>query len=66
MLVKCCCISFFRKVHYLLVFSQGALFIFKTYSATSGLQDPVLGQTLSFDIHRTEPFVQVLHDGYLH
>ena len=32
----------------------------------SGLQDPILGQTLRFAIYRTTPFVQVLHDDGCH
>ena len=49
--------------------SRGIYLIFfssKTYDVTYGLQDPILGQTLSFAIHKSEPFVQVLHDGCLH
>ena len=42
------------------------LIIFKTYNTTAGLQDPILGRTLGYDIHRSEPFVQVLHDGMQH
>ena len=32
----------------------------------NGLQDPVLGQTLNFNVNRNLPFVQVLHDGRIH
>nr|XP_047143262.1 uncharacterized protein LOC124817350 isoform X4 [Hydra vulgaris] len=31
-----------------------------------GLQDPIKGQILSFDIYTSTPFVQILHDGNLH
>ncbi|XP_047141341.2 uncharacterized protein LOC124816267 [Hydra vulgaris] len=31
-----------------------------------GLQDPIKGQVLAFNIHPNTPFVQVLHDGNLH
>ena len=30
-----------------------------------GLQDPIKGKVLSFNIHPTTPFVQVFHDGNL-
>ena len=36
------------------------------YPDANGLQDPVLGQALSFAVYQTTPFVQVLHDGSLH
>ena len=35
----------------------------KQFSQANGLQDPVLGQTLNFNVNRNLPFVQVLHDG---
>ena len=37
----------------------------KMITGVCGLQDPVLGQNLSFDIQKA-PFVQVLHDGDAH
>ena len=36
------------------------------YPDANDLQDPVLGQALSFAVYQTIPFVQVLHDGSLH
>ena len=36
------------------------------YPDANGLQDPVLGQALNFPVYKTTPFVQVLHDGFLH
>ena len=38
----------------------------KQHPEINGLQDPILGQTLSFSIYRNKRFVQVLHDGRLH
>ena len=37
----------------------------KQFPETNGLQDPILGQTLSFKVQKNKPFVQVLHDGKL-
>ena len=31
-----------------------------------GLQDPVRGQNLSYDVYQNRPFVQVIHDGRYH
>ena len=31
-----------------------------------GLQDPILGQTMSFRRFQSQPFVQILHDGVAH
>ena len=36
------------------------------YPNTNGLQDPVLGQTLNYNVYQIMPFVQILHDGRLH
>lgn len=36
------------------------------YSNVNGFQDPILGQTRTFSIMKSMPFVQVLHDGRLH
>ena len=36
------------------------------YPIINGLQDPVLGQTLNFNVFKSNPFVQILHDGNLH
>ena len=36
------------------------------YPDVTGLQDPVLGQTLQFKVINESPFVQVLHTGSLH
>ena len=38
----------------------------KQISQVNGLQDPVLGQTLNFNVNRNLPFVQVLYDGRIH
>ncbi|XP_065066055.1 uncharacterized protein LOC135691970 [Rhopilema esculentum] len=38
----------------------------KDHPESNGLQDPVLGQNLSFNVHHNKPFVQILHDGKLH
>ena len=38
----------------------------KQFPEANGLQDPILGQTLSFKVQKNKPFVQVLHDGKLH
>ena len=38
----------------------------KQFPEANGLQDPILGQTLSFKVQKHKPFVQVLHDGKLH
>ena len=38
----------------------------KQFPEANGLQDPILGQTLSFKVQKNKPFVQVLHDGNLH
>ena len=38
----------------------------KQFSQANGLQDPVLGQTLNFNITRNLSFVQVLYDGRIH
>jgi len=38
----------------------------RQYHNTSGLQDTVLGQTLSFDVIQNKPFVQILHNGNAH
>ena len=35
----------------------------KQFSQANSLQDPVLGQTLNFNVNRNLPFVQVLQDG---
>ena len=35
----------------------------KQFSQANCLQDPVLGQTLNFNVNRNLSFVQVLHDG---
>ena len=37
----------------------------KQFPEANGLQDPILGQTLSFKVQKNKPFVQVLH-GKLH
>ena len=37
----------------------------KQIPEANGLQDPILGQTLSFKVQKNKPFVQVLHDGKL-
>ena len=36
------------------------------YPETGGLQDPILGQSLTFSTYCSKPFVQVLHDGNNH
>ena len=36
------------------------------YPDSNGLQDPVLGQKMHFNVFRNIPCVQVLHDGKLH
>ena len=38
----------------------------RQFSQANGVQDPVLGQTLNFNVTRNLPFVQVLHDGRIH
>ena len=38
----------------------------KQFPEANGLQDPILGQTLSFKMQKNTPFVQVLHDRKLH
>ena len=38
----------------------------KQYPRINGLQDPVLGQNLSFSMNKNKPFVHVLHDGDRH
>ncbi|XP_047131204.1 uncharacterized protein LOC124810404 [Hydra vulgaris] len=40
--------------------------LLQQYPNTKGLQDPILGQNLSFAILKNEEFVQVLHDGCAH
>jgi Ulp1 family protease len=40
--------------------------LMKTQYNANGLQDTVLGQTLHYQIYRSEPFVQILHDGRIH
>ena len=37
----------------------------KQFPEANALQDPILGQTLSFKVQKNKPFVQVLHDGKL-
>ena len=36
------------------------------YPGVGGLQDPILGQNLNFEIYQDRPFVQILHDGNIH
>ena len=36
------------------------------YPDIDGLQDTILGQTLNYEIYRSKPFVQILHDGNIH
>jgi len=36
------------------------------YPDIGGLQDPVLGETLNFDVYKNKEFVQVLHNGNIH
>ena len=38
----------------------------KQFTEANGLQDPVLGQGLNFQVYRSIPFVQVLRDGRMH
>ena len=38
----------------------------KQFTEANGLQNPVLGQGLNFQVYRSIPFVQVLHDGRMH
>ena len=38
----------------------------KQFTEANGLQDPVLRQGLNFQVYRSIPFVQVLHDGRIH
>ena len=38
----------------------------RQYPETGGLQDPILGQKLTFSIYRSKPFVQILHNGNYH
>ena len=38
----------------------------KQFSQANGLQDPVLGRTLKFNVNKNLPFVQVMHDGRIH
>ena len=38
----------------------------KQFPEANGLQDPILGQTLSFKVQKNKSFIQVLHDGKLH
>ncbi|XP_047140784.1 uncharacterized protein LOC124815932 [Hydra vulgaris] len=40
--------------------------LLRQYPNAKGLQDPILGQNLSFSILKDEEFVQVLHDGCAH
>ena len=35
----------------------------KQFTEANGLQDPVIGQGLNFQVYRSILFVQVLHDG---
>ena len=37
----------------------------KQFPEENSLQDPILGQSLSFKVQKNKPFVQVLHDGKL-
>ena len=36
------------------------------FSDVNGLQDPILREKFHFNVYRSIPFVQVLHDGRLH
>ncbi|XP_047124446.1 uncharacterized protein LOC105850359 isoform X2 [Hydra vulgaris] len=36
------------------------------FNISIGLQDPIKGKVMSFDICPSDPFVQILHDGNLH
>ena len=38
----------------------------KQFTEANGLQDPVLGQGLNFQIYQSIPFVQVLQNGRMH
>ena len=38
----------------------------KQFPDTNGLQDPLLGQLLSYQIYQNTPFVQVIHNGCYH
>ena len=38
----------------------------KQHPQANGLQDPVLGQCLTFNVYKDTPFVQVLHNGNYH
>ena len=38
----------------------------KQFTEANGLQDPVLEPGLNFQVYRSIPFVQVLHDSRMH
>ena len=38
----------------------------KQFTEANGLQDPVLGQGVDFQVYRSIPFVRALHDGRMH
>ena len=38
----------------------------KQFKEGNGLQDSVLGQGVNFQVYRSFPFVQLLHDGRMH
>eukprot|EP00794_Sanderia_malayensis_P014643 gene14643-16162_t len=38
----------------------------KQFPETGGLQDPVLGSNLHFNVYRNKPFAQILHHGNFH